>query len=256
MAIIQIASPQNATLKRAVKLRTRRGREDQQRIIIDGQRELEHALSSDIEFEAIFCSENEPAERWFDRVPDVYVVADRAFEKLAFGNRREAVGIAKTPQRELHQLALPPQPRLGVLEGIEKPGNMGAIMRSADGAGLDALIMIDLRTDLFNPNAIRASLGTIFSLQVATATFGEYQQWIQNRPLHQYLAICDADAVDYRHVNSSQECAIVLGNEAVGLSDHWRSIENATPVVIPMRGSADSLNVASAAAVFFYRFMS
>ena len=253
MAITRIDSPQNATIKSVAKLRTRRGREQQQRIVVDGFREVQRAADHGVEFESVFCLESHEIETWSQFAQNCYVVSERAFEKIAFGHRKEVVGVARTPTRTLPQLSLGDHAKIAVLEGVEKPGNAGAVMRSADGAGLDALIIVDGTTDLFNPNAIRASLGTIFSLQIAQSTFAEYVEWSAQQGLQHYLAVCTPEAKDYSTVDFPESSfAIVLGSEASGLTDAWNEVGNTHPITIPMQGVADSLNLASSAAILFY----
>lgn len=263
MPITQIDSPQNATIKSVAKLRTRRGRQQQERIIIDGQREVSRAIVSGIEIESIFLQQpsahSDEAERWSEvaKGAQIYGVGERALAKIAFGDRQEVVAVAKTPNRSLEQLLLGESPQLiAVLESIEKPGNVGAVMRSADAAGIKTVILVDPATDLFNPNAIRASLGTIFSLQVASTSFDEYLTWSKQREIKHFLAKCDSSAKDYGTVSSvskATDMAIVLGSEAKGLSHHWNSVSG-TSIKIPMRGIADSLNISAAAAVLFYEY--
>jgi len=137
-----------------------------------------------------------------------------------------------------------------VLEAIEKPGNLGAILRSADAAGVDAVIVADGRTDLFNPNTIRASLGTVFRANVCEATSGETLAWLNQLGLRIFTARQDAEQL-YTDADLRGGAAIVLGSEAAGLTDSWRG-EGLTAVRLPMHGLADSLNVSTTAAVLFY----
>ena len=160
---------------------------------------------------------------------------------------------SSSPKRrdaDLSDLRLPPNPLVAVLEGLEKPGNVGAILRSADAAGVDAVIVADGRTDLYNPNTIRASLGTVFRENVCEATTAETIEWLRNRELTIVAARPDAEQ-SYSEVDFRSGAAIVLGSEADGLSDAWRGT-NITPVRLPMLGMADSLNVSTTAAVLFY----
>jgi TrmH family RNA methyltransferase len=136
------------------------------------------------------------------------------------------------------------------LEGVEKPGNVGAVLRTADAAGLSAVILADARTDLYNPNAIRASLGTIFTLPVCETTSGKLQNWLRQNGFRIVAARVDA-AVPYTEVDYRGPTAILLGSEAVGLSPLWTG-EGVTAVRLPMLGAADSLNVSVTAAVLFY----
>ena len=178
-------------------------------------------------------------------------VAEPVFDKLAFGDRAEGVlAVAAMPRSGLSDLTLPDCPLVAVLEGVEKPGNVGAVLRSGDGAGLSALIVADGRTDLYNPNAIRASLGTIFTLPVCAATAAETLAWLRRHKLAVYAARVDGP-VAYTEVDYRRPAAIVLGSEARGLTDVW-SADDVTPVRLPMLGVADSLNVSATAAVLFY----
>jgi TrmH family RNA methyltransferase len=254
-----ITSRQNARVKEAAKLRLARQRERQGRFVIDGARELLRAINSGIEIVEGFVCESrcqdaetkQAAAALTQSRAAVATVTEEVFEKLCFGERSGGVlAIARTPVRSLAQLKLPAAPLVAVIEGIEKPGNVGAILRSADGAGVDAVVIADSRTDLFNPNAIRASLGTIFGANVCTATSAETQAWLRELKIPAFAARPDATAL-YTEVNYRGGAAIVLGSEAEGLTDAW-SGEAATAIGLPMRGIADSLNVSATAAVLFY----
>ncbi len=143
-------------------------------------------------------------------------------EKLAFGERGEGlVAVAKAGEPRLSDLRLPEDPLVAVLEGVEKPGNLGAVLRSADAAGVSAVIAADLRTDLYNPNAIRASLGTIFTVPVAVASTTETQHWLRQTGLSVYAA-CPSGALPYTEVDYRGPTAFVLGAEAQGLSSSWQ----------------------------------
>ena len=181
----------------------------------------------------------------------VYELGRQAFEKLAYGDRVDGlVAVAETPLRRLADLVLPAEPLIGVIEGVEKPGNLGAILRTADGAGLDAVIVADTATDLFNPNIIRASVGTVFAVPVCVASSGEVLAWLRERGIAIIAARVDA-SVDYTKADYSGAVAIALGSEARGLSDAWGELARAS-VRVPMLGVADSLNVSATAAVLFY----
>jgi TrmH family RNA methyltransferase len=139
---------------------------------------------------------------------------------------------------------------VAVLSGVEKPGNIGAVLRTADAAGVSAVILADPRTDPFNPNAIRASLGTIFSVPVATATVAETLAWLREKQCRILTTRVDA-RLTYSEADYRGPTAIVLGSEAEGLSDGWSGADD-VPVRVPMLGIADSLNVSATAAVLFY----
>jgi TrmH family RNA methyltransferase len=254
-----ITSRQNERVKDAVKLRDRKGRVAQGRIVIDGAREIARAIAAGVEVVEAFVWESmatsaearEAIARAHGAGAAVATVTDEVFEKLCFGEGRDGlVAIARTPYRTLAGLSLPPTPLVAVIEGLEKPGNVGAIMRSADGAGVDAVIVADGHTDLFNPNAIRASLGTVFNAGVCAATTDETLAWLQGLALPIYAAKPQA-AVMYADADYTRGAAIVLGSEADGLSPAWNAV-GVTAISLPMRGIADSLNVSATAAVLFY----
>lgn len=261
MAHLYISSMSNPRVKAASKLRQGRGRAKQGRIIIDGRREVERAMRSGVAMAELFVSEQVESPETNEIVQlaerggaEILVVTKSIFEKLAYGDRSEGfVGVAPTPEPTLDRLAfrMGENPVLAVIEQVEKPGNIGAALRSADGAGISGLIAADARTDLYNPNAIRASLGAIFSTPVAAATSEETVNWLRERDIRIYAAWVDETAIPYTQADFTVPSAIVLGNEAEGLSDAWRS-EHVTPIYIPMHGIADSLNVSAAATVLFY----
>lgn len=184
------------------------------------------------------------------RGPTVWTVTPEVFEKLAFGERIEGVvATAATPRRSLSDLQLPADPLVLVLDGIEKPGNLGAILRSADGAGVSAVIVCG-GTDPYNPNAVRASMGTVFALQVCSAPSLATLDFLRVRRMRIWTARVDAP-LDYTDAPLTGPTAIVLGAEAQGLGDVWHG-KDVSAVRLPMRGIADSLNVSVAAAVLCY----
>ena len=258
MAQPAITSLTNPRVKAAVRLRDRRERESTGLTIVDGAREILRALDAGVRVETAFLCED------LLRTPDAIAVAERlrhrpatvevapaVLAKVAFGERLDGVvAIVEAPRLSLADLVLPTDPLLVVVEGIEKPGNLGAILRTADGAGVHAVIAADPRTDPFNPNAIRASLGTIFALPVIAATSAETMTWLLAHGIRGVATVVDA-AMDYADADLRGPLAIVLGSEADGLSPAWRG-GDLTPVSIPMHGNADSLNVSTAAAVILY----
>jgi len=190
-------------------------------------------------------------ERLREQSVPVWDLGREAFAKLAYGDRVDGVvAVAETPTRRLQDLMLPPQPLIAVVEGVEKPGNLGAIMRTADGAGVNAVIVAEPATDLFNPNIIRASLGTVFAVPVCVASSGEVLTWLSDKGIAIIAARLDG-SVDYSEADYGGAIAIALGSEARGLSDAWGELARAS-VRVPMLGVADSLNVSATAAVLFY----
>lgn len=254
-----ITSPQNPRVKDAVRLRDRRHRVSQGRILIDGARELRRAIGAGVTLVETFVCESlcqtEESQRLLAELPKVggelLHVSESVFQKLAFGERAEGVvAVAQTPRPTLETLRLPQDATVAVLEGVEKPGNVGAVLRSADAAGVSAVIVADGRTDLYNPNAIRASLGTIFTLPVCEAASADVLTWLRQRRFAIVAARVDG-SVPYASVDYRGPTAIVLGSEAAGLSSVWTG-PDIKAVRLPMLGAADSLNVSVTAAVLFY----
>ena len=258
-ALPVVTSLANPRVKAAAALRDRRERDRTGLTLVDGARELRRALDADVSVVEAFVCESLLAG------PDARAVLDllragpaplqpvgaAVFAKLAFGQRAEGlVAVVRIPSTGLDGLALPESPLVVVVEGIEKPGNLGAVLRSADGAGAHAVIAASPLTDLFNPNAIRASAGTIFGLPLASASAGETRAWLSGRGLRLVAARVDGEAV-YTDIDLGGSIALVLGAEDEGLSDTWRGPDIET-VRIPMLGSADSLNVSVSAAVLLY----
>ncbi len=172
-------------------------------------------------------------------------------DRLAYGDRSEGiVAVVRIPERPLAAVPLPDDALVVVLEGVEKPGNLGAVLRTADAAGADAVIAADPRTDLFNPNAIRASLGTIFTVPVAAAPSDDVRAWLTAAGIGVLAARVGA-ATDYATADLRGPVAVVLGSEAHGLSAAWDG-DGVTPVSLPMHGVGDSLNVSITAAVLLY----
>ena len=257
-----LASPSNPRIRSVARLRDRRERESTGLTLVDGAREVRRALESGVErvdvVEAFVCEPllaGEDARVALDLLRErgvpITATTEPAFTKVAFGDRVEGlVAVIRAPNRGLEDLALPEKPLLVVVEGVEKPGNLGAILRSADGAGADALIAASPRTDLANPNVIRASSGTIFSMPTAAAPTTEVIDWLVERRIRAIAARVDAER-PYTDANLTGSVAIVLGSEAEGLTDAWRAADALT-VRLPMLGVADSLNVSVAAAVLLY----
>jgi TrmH family RNA methyltransferase len=255
----RITSRQNAQVKDAVRLRSGHERRARRQIIVDGAREITRAIESGVQPIRMFaCEELCKSTECQSAISAVQTtraerlsVSPDVFGKLAFGERNDGlVLVAETPRTQLRDLNLPANPLVAVLEGLEKPGNVGAILRSADAAGVDAVIITDGRTDLYNPNTIRASLGTVFRKNVCEASNADTIAWLREKRLSMVAARPDAELL-YNNANLRIGAAIVLGSEATGLSHAWTDA-GATAVRLPMHGIADSLNVSTTAAVLFY----
>jgi TrmH family RNA methyltransferase len=256
---MRITSRNNPRVKEAVALRDRRERIRRGRLLIDGAREIVRAIAAGIRpMEAFVCLEllqsgeaRAALQAATAAGAEVNEVAPSVYAKLQFGERDDGIlVVAEKPRRTLDDLRLPSSSLIGVLEGIEKPGNLGAILRSADAAGVDAVIVADGATDLYNPNTIRASIGTVFRDNVCEATTAETLAWLRKQKVRILASRPDA-AVEYTAANLTGAAAIVLGSEANGLSESWTG-DDVTAVKLPMHGIADSLNVSTTAAVLFY----
>jgi TrmH family RNA methyltransferase len=259
MSSAAIASPSNPRIKATARLRDRRQRDATGLTLVDGTREVRRALEAGVRVvEAYVCEPllaGEDARAALDalRSRDIPTTSttQAAFAKIAFGDRADGmIAVVRIPSMRLDDLALPAEPLVVVLEGVEKPGNLGAVLRSADGAGVDALIAASPRTDLMNPNAIRASAGTIFSVPIASAPTDEVITWLQRRMIPIVATLVDADTL-YTDADLTGPLAVVFGSEAAGLTRAWRT-EGITAVRLPMLGIADSLNVSVSGAVVLY----
>lgn len=252
----QISSENNPKFKNALRLHTSRGRKQQDRIIIFGLQEIERACQADIDIVEVFYDEQITLPAWLASSAGsmFYSLPAQLFGKLAFGDRNDGVVvIARRPNSDLAAMKWAENALVVVLQGVEKPGNLGAIFRSADGAGADAVLLADPLTGVFHPNSIRASLGTVFSMPTVATDSGSLRAHL-DRHGFQCLAACLDGELNYYDFDLRQRTALILGNENRGLTDDWRT-EKTQMFQLPMRGTADSLNVSSTAAVLVYEAM-
>ncbi|NDW17562.1 RNA methyltransferase [Dysgonomonas sp. 216] len=255
-----ISSLQNARIKNIVKLSKSKERREQQLFVIEGARELSLAISGGYNVKSVFVC---PALFASTDYPDVldtiadsikYEVTDSVFSKIAYREGSDGILALATPKSHtLDDIKLSDNPFVIILESIEKPGNLGAILRTADAAAVDAVIVCDPLTDLYNPNAIRSSVGCLFTVQTAVCTSGEAVDWLKRNSIKSYAA--ELNASDwYQDADFRQPSAIVMGTEADGLTGFWLEKANAR-VKIPMRGYIDSLNVSVSTAVLTFEAM-
>ncbi|MEI6437489.1 MAG: RNA methyltransferase [Candidatus Omnitrophota bacterium] len=258
MAIEKITSLQNSGIKRVVRLRTKKTREAKGLTIVEGVREVRQALKAGLRFTGVYfcregvyhCPDDLIAEldarhvRLFDCVCSVYA-------KMAYGDRKEGVlALVEQPEHTLAGLKLSAKPMVVVMERVEKPGNLGAVLRTCDGAGVEALLVCDELTDIYNPNVVRSSLGAAFTVPTVMCSSREALEFLRAKGIKTFAAVVQASD-EYFKKDMSGSCAIVLGSEQDGLSDLWqRSADE--KVRIPMKGSIDSLNVSVSAAVMIY----
>ncbi len=250
----KITSLQNTLVKHALSLREGKDRREQGMTVIDGLREIKRALEAGIVLSKVFYVDT--LEESFLKILrvrkiELIEVSDKVMEKLAYGERHEGVlAIALTPVLTLNDLKLSPQPLVVVLESLEKPGNLGAILRTCDGVGVEAVLVCDPKTDVYNPNVIRSSTGIIFKLPVVCAKAQEIVTFLKSAAI-KTCAATPAGTQVYSKVNFKGSWALVLGSEHKGLSGFWLKAAEVM-VKIPMKGMADSLNVSTSAAIILY----
>jgi RNA methyltransferase, TrmH family len=254
----RITSTQNPRIKSLVKLRKASVRKESGLFLIEGVRELSRALEGGIVVREIYtCEERlnqeETAlcESLINSGVEAFSLAACVFEKIAYREHPGGlVAVAEIPTSSLNSIRLGPCPLILVVEGVEKPGNLGAILRTSDAAGVDAVLVCGGVVDLFNPNVVRASLGTLFSQPVIEADTGEVITWLQENNIKAVVATPEA-SVNYCECNMTGATALVAGSESMGLTNAWKA-DIGESVSIPMAGSADSLNVSNSVAVLLY----
>ncbi len=262
MRIENVTSAQNQKIKELLALQEKsRARKAAGLFVVEGRRELGHCLDAGFVPRTLFvCGEILTEEELNDLLgkaerlnPKVGVVQIpyELYGKIAYREGTEGV-IAEVEYRErtLDSIKLGDKPLVIVLESVEKPGNLGAVLRSADAAGADAVIICDPLTDLYNPNLVRASIGAVFTLQVAAASSEETIEWLKARNI-QILTAQLQDSSLYYDTDMTVPTAIVMGTESTGLTDIWRKAADAH-IRIPMLGRLDSLNVSVSAAILLY----
>ena len=254
-----LTSTANPRVKAAIALRDRRERAATGLTIVDGVRELRRAFAAGVDVVEAFVQDDAVAGQDARAALDALVaagvpirhVAAPVMARLAFGDRSDGlVAVIQAPALDLAAIALPDDALVVVLEGVEKPGNVGAVLRSADGAGAHAVIAASPRTDLANPNVIRASAGTVFSVPVAAAPSEEVLAWLRARGVRILTTRVDG-SLTYTDADLTGRVALVLGAEDEGLSATWTGAD-ITAIRLPMHGIADSLNVSVSAAVVLY----
>jgi TrmH family RNA methyltransferase len=249
---MDIISLQNPKVKYIVKLREdKRQRQRDGVILVEGYDELTLALGSGLKPQTLLTAP-ELVSRPID-IPnaEITTVSRAVFEKMSYRDNPDGwMGIFPTPKRSLDDLKLSASPLVIVAESVEKPGNLGAILRTADAAHVDAVIVCDPRVDLWNPNVIRASRGAVFAVPTIEAESSTALAWLRLRKMRVLAATPSAEEL-YTNINLSEPIAIAVGTEDEGLTDYW--MQNADiKVKIPMLGTVNSLNVSIATALIVY----
>ena len=259
MSDLELFSLQNPRIKSVIKLRKRSVRETEQKVLIEGYREILRAIEGGwplLEFfycTELFLGENEEAllEHCREQDTKLYKCSEAVFKKIAYRDRPDGL-IAIAPQGSMTFEDLPDleNPFFLVLSGIEKPGNLGTMLRSADGAGVSAVILTDTVTDVFNPNTVRASVGTLFTVPIIETNREDCISWLREQGIA-IIATSPDGSKDLYSSKLSGPIALVLGSEMLGLDDGWLKAADQR-VHLPMCGLADSLNVSTAAGIFLY----
>jgi RNA methyltransferase, TrmH family len=259
----QITSVQNPLIKSLLLLQEKaKARKQSGTFLIEGKREIELALKGNYILETILflpeiISEIEIHKRIvFPSAVEGFsiefiAISKEVYQKLAYRDTTEGIlAVAKTKSMLLSDLKLSNNPLILVAEAPEKPGNIGALLRTADAANLDAVIIANPKSDLYNPNIVRSSVGCLFTRQIATGTTQEIIAFLKERKINFYCATLQ-NSTAYHTKDYTQATALVVGTEATGLTQEWR--DQATQnIIIPMQGAIDSMNVSVAAAILIF----
>ncbi|MFQ5966888.1 MAG: TrmH family RNA methyltransferase [Acidimicrobiia bacterium] len=255
----KISSSTNPRVKALVRLRSRRERDRSGRFLIEGHRELSRAVEAGQPIEEVYFApdlfrevdESLLLERTEAQGARLFELTEAPFRKVSYRGRPDGLlAVAPQFQTGLARLAPGTNPLLLAVEAIEKPGNLGTMLRTADAVGADSVIVCDPTTDLFNPNVVRASLGALFTVPVAVVTTNEALSWLRSADVKTYAATPTAELA-YYDADYSGPSAVVVGSEQLGLSDDWLAGSTAR-LRIPMSGRIDSLNSAMAAGILLF----
>ena len=280
MRIETVTSGQNPKIKELLALQEKsRTRREKGLFVVEGRREIGHCLDAGYRARTLFVCREIIPEKYLGEIlektgqtvesdnsgaqaagstemqgyaaPNIIEVPSALYEKIAYrGGTEGIIAEVEYRNRSLEDLKLSENPLVVVLESVEKPGNLGAVLRSADAAGADAVIVCDPLTDLYNPNLIRSSIGAVFSRQVAAASSQDTILWLKQNGIRIYTAQLQ-DSEWYYDTDMQGGTAIVMGTESTGLTDIWRDAADAH-IKIPMLGQLDSLNVSVSAAILLY----
>ncbi len=255
-----ITSPQNPKLKELRQLMEKsKERRSSGLFVIDGWKEILMAVEADYSIRQLYVregaiSKEEIDKTWSANRPDYVEIARDAFDKLSYrGLTTKAIAIAESKNHFLSTLKLSKTPTVLVLDAVEKPGNLGAMIRTADATAIDAVICCDTATDIYNPNVIRSSVGCVFSVPIAVGSREEVIDWLKLHKINIFTATLKA-SIPYTEIDFIVPTAFVLGTEASGVHPIWEEISDQN-IILPMLGKNDSLNVSNTAAVLLYETM-
>ena len=253
MRIETITSAQNPKIKNLLLLQEKsKARREQGLFVVEGRRELEHALEAGFRARTVFVCPEIAGDFVFPGLTgNLIEIPEALYKKVAYREGTEGVvAEMEVQERRLEDLQLGERPLVVVLESVEKPGNLGAVLRSADAARADAVIVCDPLTDLWNPNLIRASIGAVFTVPTVCASSAETIDWLKARGIRILTAQLQ-DSSWYYDTDMTGGTALVMGTESTGLTDVWRRAADAH-IRIPMLGRLDSLNVSVSAAILLF----
>ena len=262
LKIQEITSLRNPHVKAVVDLRERRVRDEKSLMIVEGVREISLARQAGVVFSELYFEQSffdaQDHQEFIKAVSpqskDIFLLPEYVFEKMTFGHRHEGVlGVCVQPKKSLREIKLSSRPLVVVVESVEKPGNLGAILRTADAVGADGLVVCDPATDMYNPNVIRSSLGAVFSVDVAAASKEDALKYFKENNMTVCATLPQAGQC-YAHADLRGPLALVMGSEEKGLSEFWQK-KCDVAVYIPMKGKVDSLNVSVSAAVILYEII-
>ena len=251
----QISSVQNPFIKSLVLLQEKaKARKQSGTFLMEGQREISIAIKGGYQIETVLflpeiCTEKEASQ--LAPTAELIEINKEVFQKLAYRDTTEGIlAVAKTKSTLLSDLQLSQNPLILVAEAPEKPGNIGALLRTADAAHLDAVIIANPKSDLYNPNIVRSSVGCLFTNQIDTGTTAEIIAFLNEKNIAMYCATLQ-NSNGYHLENYTTPTALVVGTEATGLTQEWRDAATQN-IIIPMQGEIDSMNVSVAAAVLIF----
>lgn len=252
----QISSVQNPLIKSLIQLQDKaKNRKQSGTFVIEGQREIMLAQKGGYQLITVLFTPEiitfEQVQQLIGSNTDWIEISKEVYQKLAYRDTTEGIiAVAQSKSLQLSDLQLRKNPLILVAEAPEKPGNIGALLRTADAANLDAVIIANPKSDLYNPNIIRSSVGSLFTTQIATGTTTEVIDYLNANHISIYCATLQ-DSTYYHTEDYTEATALVVGTEATGLTDEWR-VASKKNIIIPMEGEIDSMNVSVAAAILLF----
>jgi TrmH family RNA methyltransferase len=253
-----ITSPQNPEIKTILQLQEKaRARKKLNLFVVEGVREIQLAIEGSYSIKHVYIQPEIASIEFIEFLEkqdiSMSFLSLEVYQKIAYRNSTEgAIGLFETKTHNLQDLHFTSKnPIILIAESPEKPGNIGALLRTADASGIDAVIITNPQTDLYNPNVIRSSIGCVFTVSIATGTNEDVLDFIKQYNFQSFAAVLSNQSVDYLTQNYTKNTAIIVGTESIGLSDFWLQQAD-KQIIIPMRGKIDSMNVSVSAAILIF----